>query len=873
MAGGVVMRLKSHWPLSIPYGICAIINLMLPLVLVRLLSVESMGHYKLYFLYFTIGQWIFLGPAIRSGISFWLRNPENGPPVIRSAWTVLVASSVVLLIFGLGLVHGLGPQMDLAPGEGSLLVLTIFVTALGSFYEETLIATGSTVQGGLYYLTFESLKTLLVIGAALYFKQLWPVITIFFTVQVIKLSVSLVRGSSLSYTQFNLDRSYLHPVLKFALPIYFSAGIGVLLNYADQLVASHALSAKDFAYYSLGCLALPPLLLFEQSVNRILIPHLASELSTEGQADRARLLWMDAVEELGLFFIPSVIGLILFAQPIVDLLFTERYARAVPYLRLYSLDYLCFIIPFDAIQRAKGDAAWILKNSMTLLLISFTLGMITVRVIGPYGPLLTLLLTHAILRASTLHYLKTQLGWDWRQAVPWRSLGRFLLNSVYCVFLVCCLRPFFLSSKLWFLSSAPIFFVLYLVRSLPERWQSRSKRSDETRVLMVSQFLRIGGLEKMILNLSSGLKNEKRKTAFIFAYEETRETATLLSRFEAQGIRVQLFKKQEGFSLRVVFELIRFIFQNDIHVIHTHDLSALIYGAFAKLLSIGKVRLIHSQHTFVHLEKFGPTTGRKYLLYEKFFSRFPDLICPVSESLQARYLELGIPRSRTQVVLNGTPFPLHSSLPEGREELIQAIQDPVTRVRLSQQINSIWILCLARVSIEKGQNIVLKIWESLSASDQNRASILFVGPTCPGFNLDPISIKHHEPNSRVFLLGPSNTPEKWVRAAHLYISGSEFEGLPLGPLEALGAGRPAFLSDIHGHRILAPWSELFPLHSHEKASEQLSALIHQFQRNQSHGNEQSYYSGLWESASSLRDQFSLSKMVQTYGEVYDRTCF
>jgi glycosyltransferase involved in cell wall biosynthesis len=587
----------------------------------------------------------------------------------------------------------------------------------------------------------------------------------------------------------------------------------------------------------------------------------------------------EAIEELGTYLIPSVFGLVLFASPIIDILFTQQYEAAVPYLRIYSLDYLCLMIPFDAVQRARGDSLWILKNSAVFLMISLTLGVAAVPILGAYGPLSILLITHILIRFSALRYLKLKMSWDWHQVIPSKTLLRFALVSTGFSGIALLIRPLFASQTQWFLSCGPVIMILYLGTVLPWRWGEKAKRSSELRILMITQYLGIGGLEKMIFHLSHGLQKAQRKRAFVFAYEETEKTAELLELFEAHSIQVEIYRKHRGFSPLAVFKLVSYIFQNDIHLVHTHDLGALIYGAFAKVFSLGKVKLVHSQHTFVHLEKFGKRVGSKYAIYEKIFSLVPNQICPVSESIRDRYIELGLNPKRAQVILNGTPFPQHHSTPSmtpeahpesRRQLLIKSIQSEPIRLRLLEQSRDIWILCLARISIEKGQRHILKIWENLPEADKAATTLLFVGP------LSSSSPEPPEPcdlrfSNRVFYLGPTQKPDLWIRESHLFVSGSEFEGLPLGPLEALGSGRPAFLSNIAGHQLLSPWSELFSLEKLDQASQQLSQLIQKIQTQRTLDQTESYYQELWNRTSNLRETFSLEKMVKSYGEIYDRT--
>jgi glycosyltransferase involved in cell wall biosynthesis len=145
---------------------------------------------------------------------------------------------------------------------------------------------------------------------------------------------------------------------------------------------------------------------------------------------------------------------------------------------------------------------------------------------------------------------------------------------------------------------------------------------------MLTWYLHIGGLERMLLNLSTTLKAGGEWEPRVFVLDRRPDASPendLSPSFASAEIPTTSFLKAPGFSLRAVLEIRRRMSAENISVLHTHDLGALIYGACVKLLSLGRVRLIHTQHSFVHL------TGRwVYRYYQRFFVRFADEIVVVA---------------------------------------------------------------------------------------------------------------------------------------------------------------------------------------------------------------------------------------------------
>jgi glycosyltransferase involved in cell wall biosynthesis len=103
-------------------------------------------------------------------------------------------------------------------------------------------------------------------------------------------------------------------------------------------------------------------------------------------------------------------------------------------------------------------------------------------------------------------------------------------------------------------------------------------------------------------------------------------------------------------------------------------------------------------------------------------------------------------------------------------------------------------------------------------------------------------------------------PQDWLLAAGAYLSCSDFEGMPLGPIEAAGAGLPCVLSRIPGHEVLASASFGFELHQPADGARALETALAAAQGD--HGTR-------IETAQALRARFSLEAMADTYVALYE----
>jgi glycosyltransferase involved in cell wall biosynthesis len=384
---------------------------------------------------------------------------------------------------------------------------------------------------------------------------------------------------------------------------------------------------------------------------------------------------------------------------------------------------------------------------------------------------------------------------------------------------------------------------------------------------MLTQYLQLGGLERMVLNLSTALKDGGEWEPRAFVYDRLPEAGPendLRPAFADAGIPVTSRVKPPGFSFRLVLALHRQLISEDIAVIHTHDLGPLVYGVCAKLMGRGKVRLVHTQHSFV-------TLSARWINkhYQRFFVRFANAIAVVSEDTRRSYEALGVPPGKIRVVPNGVRFPERGPVGSGdrrrkRTELSGDLDAPA-RASLEPFLDCRWILYMARVHRTKGQDHALELWKRLSPSARAKSVLLFVGPESDAGQLSRLrSGMASAPDSpRILYLGTTDRPELWLACSDLGLSCSEFEGMPLGPVEAAGAGLPLVLSEIPGHEIVKACSAQYPLADPAKGALLVENILTEIE-----ADPDACFKRAWERAQEVRSRFTLSRMSDAYARLY-----
>ncbi|MCB0332764.1 MAG: oligosaccharide flippase family protein, partial [Bdellovibrionales bacterium] len=418
------MNSRSHWPVTLLSGASAMINMLLPLVLVRLLRVDEVGDYKIFFLYLMILPDLCFSSGLMNGLSYWAGRKETGLAAIRATHLLALGVAISVVLFCLlfdGVIQSVLPQIHYP----SLFALAAGGALLARFYEETNIALGYTWKGALFHSVGEAIRAFSILIVALISHSFLAVLV---THTVVSLSKSCI-GYVLLYAQgllsLPLEREVWNQVLRYSFPVALAGVFSFLVAHIDQLLLSYALTPEDFAIYAIGCLVVPPLLILEHSVTRVCIPVLSSALEEDDKRE-AQVLYRNAIEQIAFLVIPAVCGLVLFAEPIITLLFTDRYVAAVPYLKIFAFSYLALLVPYDAVARAEGDSKWILSTFVRFGVLALFLGLTLVGLFGPMGALSALLLSQFGLRVYGLQYAAKRLGCTLWKLLPSRPILRML---------------------------------------------------------------------------------------------------------------------------------------------------------------------------------------------------------------------------------------------------------------------------------------------------------------------------------------------------------------------------------------------------------------------------------------------------------------
>lgn len=440
----------------------------MPIILVRLLAPEAMGLYKTFFLYIMFLPFLCLAGGPVNSVFYWVGQESNERQgLIQASWWVTLVLSGLLLVL-LPLATLIEEYLQLPRNIVYLLIVSSFLVCPSGHYNEYCVAQGERVKGTLLGVSFELIKSLGFVLLAYWQRNVDYLFYYFTLMMIVSFILMTLMGVKHKTVTLRPEKDKAKRVFSYSLPISLSALLHFAVDKSDMIFLSFFLGKESFAFYSLGCLVIPPLYILEMSVQKVLIPSL-SQSYTNKDFKGIQLSFRKAIENMAFLIIPSFFGLYFFSEVIIKIIYTESYLASSEFLKIFSWSYLLLIIPHDSLYRASGKTKLLLSNY-----IFFSPFIVLVVFLAAYYSSASYTLIAAIalklmFKIFCVYKIRSQFGLSVRELIPFQMIFRFSLISISLTALSFQLKSFFIDDKMWFFVICPLFVLLYFSQLLLDR--------------------------------------------------------------------------------------------------------------------------------------------------------------------------------------------------------------------------------------------------------------------------------------------------------------------------------------------------------------------------------------------------------------------
>jgi glycosyltransferase involved in cell wall biosynthesis len=292
-------------------------------------------------------------------------------------------------------------------------------------------------------------------------------------------------------------------------------------------------------------------------------------------------------------------------------------------------------------------------------------------------------------------------------------------------------------------------------------------KDGSLKILHLVRSLNVGGLEKVVVDLTKGLAGRDIDSYLGCLVEKGVwcDNAVVVDVWcgdlESRGV------------IRSFFDLCRYVKANKIDIIHTHNSHPHKYGAFVSLVT--GIPLVHTKHG-----RNWPDNPR-WVWFSRQLSRFTKVIVPVSKEIEVIVTDIEkVPAGKVVTIVNGVR--------------VEDIRIQPIRERQEFVIGSI-----GRFSPEKQYPFLVRAFARfVEMSGCSPLQLILVGDGIERENIEA-EIEQYGLGGSVLLPGMSNDVQGWLAKMDLFCLSSDQEGTSVTLLEAGAAGLPAVVTDVGGN--------------------------------------------------------------------------
>lgn len=310
---------------------------------------------------------------------------------------------------------------------------------------------------------------------------------------------------------------------------------------------------------------------------------------------------------------------------------------------------------------------------------------------------------------------------------------------------------------------------------------------SKIRVMFVTPCFGYGGLERVMLDIISGLDRSRFTPSFCTLLAPDVE---MFRKLEDLDIPCTVIDKGEGISWSLVLKLARLLRRERIDLVNSHDIGATLYAAPAARLA-GIDAVVHTDHSQIL------TKTRLLPVYRWILQHLVADSVTVSYDLE-EYLagKMRVDRGRIVTIPNGidvTRFRNSADDPGLREEL--GIPDR------AKVIGSI-----GRLTEQKGMEYLINAFGDISKRYPD-AFLVIVGDGELRASLEERAVKNNI-DGKVLFTGIRDDIPRMLGMFDIFVLPSLWEGQPITIMEAMASGRPIVATDVGGNGEILRSGEL-----------------------------------------------------------------
>lgn len=304
---------------------------------------------------------------------------------------------------------------------------------------------------------------------------------------------------------------------------------------------------------------------------------------------------------------------------------------------------------------------------------------------------------------------------------------------------------------------------------------AETEEKRRIRVLQVANSLEIGGLEKVVLNILNVQLPDQLCEIGVACLED--EGA--LDDFVREGIAHIHLHKTHITRSRLIRNLANIVRKEKIDIIHCHNYAPLLFSVLVKILLLGRVKIVYTEHNQIY-----SISSKHYRIF-RYLLKFADEIVTVSEDLQKYFLKEKLGKKST-VIWNGIPEP-------------QVNKDEVQRLSALYRKNENDFLVGTAVvmSEQKGLKFLVEAAGKV-VREVPQIKFLLIGDGPLRKELEQ-QVAENGLSENIIFPGYQKEVHNHLKTLDVFVLSSLWEGFSIALIEALALELPIVATDVGGN--------------------------------------------------------------------------
>ena len=309
---------------------------------------------------------------------------------------------------------------------------------------------------------------------------------------------------------------------------------------------------------------------------------------------------------------------------------------------------------------------------------------------------------------------------------------------------------------------------------------------------------------------------------------------------ESKKVKDIFILPHRKFSVKKLFELNKFIKDNDIKIIHSHGKGAGIYSRMLKILN-PRLKIVHTLHG-VHIGEYGLLKKIAYIFLERFLTLFTDKFINVSKSENSLCLKLKLfKKSKSEIVYNG---------------IKALLEDDDAKIKFNLSGKRV-VTTISRFDYAKNMSLAHKIAQNFK--DNSDIVFLWLGD---GDDRIKFEFMAQKDGANIIFTGFTDEVPAYLSATDIYLSTSRWEGLPYALIEAQSLGIPIVATNVVGNNeVVENGKSGFLFESAQQACRDIEILLN---------DEQIYGKMQAEALLNFKDKFDIGITIRKVEKIYEQ---